>query len=68
MNIEANTEVGLLGCNTVRIYMYTVQIPKFRHFSPEDGDSMFIRNVRIYFQVHFITTQRTNIDTFTAAV
>jgi hypothetical protein len=31
-------------------------------FGPEDGGSMFLRNVDIYLQVHAVKTQKTNID------
>jgi hypothetical protein len=36
--------------------------------SPEDGDSMFLRNVGIYLQVHTagVSTQKNRIDIFTA--
>jgi hypothetical protein len=33
-----------------------------RYFRPEDGGSMFFRNVDIYLQVYGVTTQNTNID------
>jgi hypothetical protein len=31
----------------------------FRHFRHEDGDSMFLRNVGIYLQVHAASQPRT---------
>jgi hypothetical protein len=31
-------------------------------FSPEDGVSMFLRNVGIHLRVHTAATQKTNID------
>jgi hypothetical protein len=43
-------------------------IPKHRGLVPEDGGSMFLRNVGISISSHDVTTQKTNSDIFAADV
>jgi hypothetical protein len=42
--------VGLLGSNA----MWTCR----KHFSPEDGDSMFLQNIGVCLQVHMVLLPR----------
>jgi hypothetical protein len=48
-----SVDIGILDSNSMCTYSQITRLRRsILHFSPEDGGSMFLRNVGIYLQVH----------------